>query len=55
MDEEKESHFVVGRSRVNALDYHGAIESFTEALEANPRSAAATTALPPPRATRVVD
>lgn len=41
MDEEKESHFVVGRSRVNALDYHGAIESFTEALEANPRSAAA--------------
>jgi LysM repeat protein len=41
VDEERESHFVVGRSRVNALDYHGAIESFTEALEANPRSASA--------------
>ena len=41
VEEEKESHFVVGRSRVSALDYHGAIESFTEALEANPRSAAA--------------
>lgn len=40
-DEEKEAHFVLGRSRVNALDYRGAIESFGEALEANPRSAAA--------------
>lgn len=41
MDEEKEPHFSLGRSRVNAMDYKGAVEAFTEALEANPRSAAA--------------
>jgi len=41
MDEEKESHFVLGRSRVNSLDYAGAIEAFQESLEANPHSAAA--------------
>jgi LysM repeat protein len=41
MDEEKEPHFVLGRSRVNALDYAGAIEAFQESLEANPHSAAA--------------
>jgi LysM repeat protein len=40
-DEEKEPHFVLGVSRVNAMDYAGAIEAFTESLEANPRSAAA--------------
>jgi len=40
-DEEKEPHFTLGRSRVNALDYSGAVEAFTEALEVNPRSAAA--------------
>ena len=41
LDEEKEPHFVLGKSRVNAMDYAGAVEAFTEALEANPRSAAA--------------
>jgi LysM repeat protein len=41
MDEEKEPQFQIGRSRVNAMDYRGAIEAFEQALEANPRSAAA--------------
>jgi LysM repeat protein len=40
-DEEKEPHFVLGVSRVNAMDYAGAIEAFNESLEVNPRSAAA--------------
>ncbi|HWI56659.1 MAG TPA: LysM peptidoglycan-binding domain-containing protein [Bacillota bacterium] len=39
-DEEKEPHFLTGKSRVNAMDYKGAIESFEKALEVNPRSAA---------------
>jgi tetratricopeptide (TPR) repeat protein len=41
MDEEKEPHFVLGKSRVNAMDYAGAVEAFAQSLEANPRSAAA--------------
>jgi len=41
LDEEKEPHFVLGKSRINAMDYTGAIEAFQESLEANPRSAAA--------------
>lgn len=41
MDDEKESHFVLGKSRVNAMDYAGAIEAFAQSLEVNPRSAAA--------------
>ena len=41
LDEEKESHFLLGRSRVSAMDYPGAIESFGKALEVNPRSGAA--------------
>jgi len=41
LDEEKEPHFVLGKSRVNAMDYAGAIEAFGESLEANPHSAAA--------------
>lgn len=40
-DEEKEPHFLVGKSRVNAMDYKGAIESFEKALEVNPHSAPA--------------
>lgn len=40
-DEEKEPHFLTGRSRVNAMDFKGAIESFEKALEVNPRSAPA--------------
>ena len=41
LDEEKEPHFVLGKSRVNSMDYSGAIEAFGESLEVNPRSAAA--------------
>jgi LysM repeat protein len=41
LDDEKEPHYVLGKSRVNAMDYAGAVEAFTESLEANPRSAAA--------------
>jgi LysM repeat protein len=41
MDEEKEPHYVLGKSEVNALNYPGAIEAFEEALEANPHSAQA--------------
>ncbi len=37
-DEEKEPHFLAGRSRVNTMDYKGAIESFEKALEVNPKS-----------------
>jgi tetratricopeptide (TPR) repeat protein len=40
-DEEKEPHFLTGKSRVNAMDYKGAIESFEKALEVNPQSASA--------------
>jgi len=38
LDEEKESHFLAGKARVNSLDYQGAIECFEKAIEANPRS-----------------
>ena len=41
LSEEKEPHFVLGKSRVNAMDYQGAIEAFEESLEANPHSASA--------------
>jgi tetratricopeptide (TPR) repeat protein len=40
-DEENEPHFILGKSRVNAMDYQGAIEAFEESLEVNPHSAAA--------------
>jgi tetratricopeptide (TPR) repeat protein len=40
-DDEKEPHFVLGQSKVNAMDYGGAIDAFEESLEANPQSAAA--------------
>ncbi|HEV2330836.1 MAG TPA: tetratricopeptide repeat protein [Verrucomicrobiae bacterium] len=40
-DDEKEPHYVLGISRVNAMDYQGAVEAFEESLEANPHSAAA--------------
>jgi LysM repeat protein len=40
-DEEKEPHFVLGQSRVNAMDYQGALQAFEASLEANPQSAAA--------------
>lgn len=41
VDEEKEPQFLIGRSRVNAMNFRGAIEAFEQALEMNPRSAAA--------------
>lgn len=41
VDEEKEPQFLIGRSRVNAMDFVGAIEAFEQALAMNPRSAAA--------------
>ncbi len=41
MDEEKEPHFVLGQSRVQAMDYPDAITAFEESLEANPHSAQA--------------
>jgi len=39
--EEKEPHFVLGQSRVNAMDYQGAVDAFEESIEVNPRSSAA--------------
>ena len=41
LDEQKDSHFLNGRSRVVNQDYRGAIEEFEKALLANPRSASA--------------
>ena len=41
VDEQKDPHYLAGRSRVNSMDYSGAVESFKKALEANPRSASA--------------
>lgn len=41
LDEEKEPHFLAGKSRVSTMDYTGAIEAFEKALEVNPQSAAA--------------
>lgn len=40
-DEEKNPHFLAGKSRLNSMDYNGAIEAFEKALEANPHSASA--------------
>jgi tetratricopeptide (TPR) repeat protein len=40
-DEEKEPYFMAGRSRVNSMDFKGAIDSFEKAVELNPKSAAA--------------
>ncbi len=41
LDEQKDPHYLNGRSRVSNQDYKGAIEEFEKALEANPRSASA--------------
>jgi LysM repeat protein len=41
LEEEKEPHFLAGKSRVNSMDYRGAMESFEKALAVNPQSAAA--------------
>ena len=41
LDEQRDPHYLNGRSRVSSQDYKGAVEEFEKALEANPRSAAA--------------
>jgi LysM repeat protein len=41
LDDEKEPHFLLGKSRVQAMDFQGAVEAFGESLDANPHSAAA--------------
>jgi LysM repeat protein len=41
LDEEREPHFLEGKSRLNARDYKGAAESFEKGLQINPHSAAA--------------
>jgi LysM repeat protein len=41
MDEEKEPHYALGMSRVNAMEFGPAIDAFEESLEANPHSAQA--------------
>jgi LysM repeat protein len=41
LDEEKEAHFLEGKSRLNARDYKGSFESFEKALQVNPHSASA--------------
>jgi LysM repeat protein len=40
-DEKREPHFLIGLSRIAAVDYEGAVEAFQQALEVNPKSAAA--------------
>jgi LysM repeat protein len=37
-DEQKNPHYIVGKERVSARDYRGAIDAFERALEVNPRS-----------------
>jgi len=41
LEEEKEPHFLAGKSRASTLDYKGAIECFEKALQINPKSASA--------------
>jgi tetratricopeptide (TPR) repeat protein len=41
LDEQREPHFLTGKSRVNAMDYEGAVEAFEKSLEVNPRSSSA--------------
>jgi len=38
VDEDKEPQFLEGKSRISALDYRGAIESFEKATQVNPRN-----------------
>ena len=40
-EEEKEPHYLAGKSRVNAMDFPGAVEAFEKALEVSPQSASA--------------
>lgn len=41
LDDEREPHYLAGKSRESAMDYRGAIKEFEESLEVNPHSAAA--------------
>jgi tetratricopeptide (TPR) repeat protein len=41
MEEEKEPHFMAGKSCINNMDYKGAIDEFEKALEVSPHSASA--------------
>lgn len=41
LEEQREPHFLTGKSRVNSMDYEGAVEAFEKAVEVNPRSASA--------------
>src|SRR3989442_59355 len=41
LDEEREPHFLEGKSRLNARDDKGAFEAFEKALQVNPHSASA--------------
>ncbi len=41
LDEQKESHFLAGQSRVNSLDYRSAVEEYEKSLEVMPHSASA--------------
>lgn len=40
-DEQKEAHFLAGRTLVSQMDFQGAMNSFEKALEINPHSASA--------------
>jgi tetratricopeptide (TPR) repeat protein len=41
LEEEKESHYIAGKTCLNSMDYRGAIEEFEKALRINPDSASA--------------
>ena len=41
VDEEKDPYFLAGKNRLSSMDYEGAITAFENALESNPKSAAA--------------
>lgn len=41
LDEEREPHFLAGKSRISTMDFQGAIEAFEQALQVNPQSASA--------------
>jgi tetratricopeptide (TPR) repeat protein len=41
LEEEKEPHYLTGKSCISRMDYKGAIEAFETALELNPHSASA--------------
>ncbi|MSU61648.1 MAG: LysM peptidoglycan-binding domain-containing protein [Pedosphaera sp.] len=40
-DEQKEAHYLTGKSRVQGRDYKGAADAFKKAIEVNPQSASA--------------